>query len=115
MLMLLLGKVIHFLTYVNKIITIWKYSIKVKLCYEEKHLHEPIFKKSIWDESHFTVYVKKNLPHLFYEGTIAYEMMEIQDMKDLDAILVPISGGGMTAGIAIAAKGINPDIKGIKS
>jgi len=40
--------------------------------------------------------------------------MEIQDMKDLDAILVPISGGGMTAGIAIAAKGINPNIKGIK-
>ena len=39
-------------------------------------------------------------------------MMEIQHMKDLDAILVPISGGGMTAGIAIAAKGINPDIKG---
>ena len=64
---------------------------------------------------HFYSICKKNLPHLFYEGTIAYEMMEIQDMKDLDAILVPISGGGMTAGIAIAAKGINPDIKGIKS
>ena len=39
-------------------------------------------------------------------------MMEIQGFKDLDAILVPISGGGMTAGIAIAAKAINPDIKG---
>jgi len=30
----------------------------------------------------------------------------------LDAVLVPISGGGMTAGIAIAAKAINPNIKG---
>ena len=39
-------------------------------------------------------------------------MMKIQGFKDLDAILVPISGGGMTAGIAIAAKAINPDIKG---
>ena len=39
-------------------------------------------------------------------------MMEVQGLKDLDAILVPISGGGMTAGIAIAAKAINPNIKG---
>ena len=62
----------------------------------------------------FTVYVKIKSDIFSNEGTIAYEMLEIQDMKDLDAILVPISGGGMTAGIAIAAKGINPDIKGIK-
>ena len=33
-------------------------------------------------------------------------------LKDLDAILVPISGGGMTAGIALAAKALKPDIKG---
>ena len=32
-------------------------------------------------------------------------------MPELDAILVPISGGGMTSGIAIAAKSIKPDIK----
>lgn len=29
----------------------------------------------------------------------------------LDAIIVPISGGGMTSGIAVAAKGLKPDIK----
>ncbi len=71
--------------------------------------------KSIWDESFFYIFtvVEKVKTYTFScKGTIAYEMMEIQDMKDLDAILVPISGGGMTAGIAIAAKGINPDIKG---
>ena len=45
------------------------------------------------------------------QGTMAYEMLEIQNFRDLDAILVPISGGGMTSGIAIAAKNVNPDIK----
>jgi hypothetical protein len=38
--------------------------------------------------------------------------MAAQGFNHLDAILVPISGGGMTAGIAIAAKALNPDIKG---
>ena len=29
----------------------------------------------------------------------------------MDAIIVPVSGGGMISGIATAAKGINPGIK----
>ena len=32
-------------------------------------------------------------------------------MPELDCILVPISGGGMTSGICIAAKSIKPEIK----
>ena len=43
------------------------------------------------------------------QGTIAIEMLE--DIPDLDAIIVPIGGGGLIAGIAVAAKAINPDIK----
>ena len=43
------------------------------------------------------------------QGTMALEMLE--DVPDLDAILVPVSGGGMLSGISIAAKGINPKIK----
>ena len=43
------------------------------------------------------------------QGTIALEMLDI--MPDLDAILVPIGGGGLIAGIATAAKGINPNIE----
>ncbi|XP_048737963.2 serine racemase-like isoform X2 [Ostrea edulis] len=44
------------------------------------------------------------------QGTIAVEFLK--QVPDLDAILVPVSGGGMTSGIAIAAKAIKPDIKG---
>ncbi|XP_055957575.1 serine racemase isoform X2 [Patella vulgata] len=43
------------------------------------------------------------------QGTIAVEFLE--QVPDLDAILVPISGGGMLSGIAIAAKHIKPGIK----
>lgn len=43
------------------------------------------------------------------QGTIALEILE--DMADTDAILVPIGGGGLISGIAVAAKSINPNIK----
>lgn len=43
------------------------------------------------------------------QGTIALEILE--DAPHLDAIVVPIGGGGLIAGIAIAAKSLNPKIK----
>ena len=43
------------------------------------------------------------------QGTIAVEMLEQQ--PNLDAIIVPVSGGGMLAGIAAAAKSIKPSIR----
>ncbi len=43
------------------------------------------------------------------QGTIGLEMMEAR--PDLDTIIVPLSGGGLAAGIAIAAKAVNPDIR----
>ena len=38
-------------------------------------------------------------------------MMVKQNLMDLDAIIVSVSGGGMASGVAIAAKNLNPDIK----
>ena len=43
------------------------------------------------------------------QGTIGLEMMEAR--PDLDTILVPLSGGGLAAGVAVAAKSINPAVK----
>jgi threonine dehydratase len=40
------------------------------------------------------------------QGTIGLEMLEAH--PDLDVILVPVGGGGMISGIAIAANGIRP-------
>ena len=43
------------------------------------------------------------------QGTIALEMLE--DVPDLEILPVPIGGGGLIAGMAVAAKSINPDIR----
>lgn len=43
------------------------------------------------------------------QGTIGLEIME--DLPDVDMIVVPIGGGGLISGIAIAVKSINPNVK----
>lgn len=43
------------------------------------------------------------------QGTIAIEILD--ELPDADVILVPIGGGGLIAGIACAAKQINPNVK----
>lgn len=43
------------------------------------------------------------------QGTVAIEILE--KIPDLKQLIVPIGGGGLISGIAIAAKAINPDIK----
>ena len=43
------------------------------------------------------------------QGTVALEILE--DDPYLDAIVVPVGGGGLIAGVLIAAKAINPEIK----
>lgn len=43
------------------------------------------------------------------QGTIALEMLA--DAPDLDTLLVPLSGGGLIGGIALAAKALKPEIR----
>ena len=43
------------------------------------------------------------------QGVCAIEFLE--DAPDLDALIIPIGGGGLIAGCAIAAKAIRPDIQ----
>ena len=42
-------------------------------------------------------------------GTIGLEILE--DLPDVDAILVPYGGGGLSSGIATAARALKPDVK----
>lgn len=64
---------------------------------------------------------EKNIPYISSsddydimagQGTIATEFLN--QVPQLDAIFVPVSGGGMAAGIAVAAKAIKPDIKDLR-
>jgi len=51
-----------------------------------------------------------NDPHIIAgQGTIGLEIFE--QLRDVDDVLVPIGGGGLIAGIAIALKQLNPRIR----
>lgn len=43
------------------------------------------------------------------QGTVGMEILE--DLPEVDAIVVPVGGGGLLAGIAIAAKRLKPSVK----
>ncbi|MBP3380055.1 MAG: threonine ammonia-lyase [Ruminococcus sp.] len=43
------------------------------------------------------------------QGTIGLELIE--QIPDMDAVIVPIGGGGLISGVAFAIKSLNPDIK----
>ena len=50
--------------------------------------------------------IRRSLPD---KGTIALEMLE--DAPDLDTLVIPIGGGGLIAGNAIAARAKKPSIE----
>jgi threonine dehydratase len=43
------------------------------------------------------------------QGTIALEML--QDAPELDTLVIPVGGGGMIAGCAVAARGLKPELR----
>lgn len=43
------------------------------------------------------------------QGTVGLEI--VHDLPDVDVVLVPVSGGGLVAGIAAAVKGVRPSAK----
>jgi threonine dehydratase len=75
----------------------------------ERNLKAKQFEKDgkILVHSHADPYV------LAGQGTIALEILE--DCPDIDAIVVPVGGGGLISGISTAIKGINSSIKIIGS
>jgi threonine dehydratase len=43
------------------------------------------------------------------QGTAGLEL--VQDLPDVEAILVPVGGGGLIAGVAVVAKTVNPQVR----
>jgi len=64
----------------------------------------------IMDEKGYTLVHSYDDPKLIAgQGTVGLEIME--DADNLDTVVVPLGGGGLLAGVAVAIKEINPDIR----
>ncbi len=82
---------------------------------------EVILHGSIWDEAnekarelvaeHGLTYIHPfdDLELIAGQGTVGMEI--VTDWPEVDVIVVPIGGGGLISGIALAAKSINPGIR----
>lgn len=75
-------------------------------------VYDDAYKKALQlrDEMGYTFIHPFNDPDVIAgQGTIALELAE--QMPDLDAVIVPIGGGGLISGIAYTIKNLNPNVK----
>ncbi|HEY8888686.1 MAG TPA: threonine ammonia-lyase [Clostridium sp.] len=75
-------------------------------CYDEAYTEAKRLQK---EHDYVFVHPFDDLDVMYGQGTIACEIVE--EIEDIDCILVPVGGGGLIAGIALAAKALNPNIK----
>tara|TARA_B100001248_G_scaffold241870_1_gene208926 strand:+ start:35738 stop:36946 length:1209 start_codon:yes stop_codon:yes gene_type:complete len=74
--------------------------------YDEAYFHA----KELAKQNHYTFIPPFEDPYIIAgQGTTAIEIME--QVENLDAIIVPVGGGGLICGIALAVKKIKPSIK----
>ena len=93
----------------TKIVRTEAFGAKVLLHGESVNAAEPFAQELTAAESLTIVHPYDDELIVTGQGTIALEMLA--DVDDLDAIVVPIGGGGVIAGIATAAKALSPKIE----
>ena len=75
-------------------------------CYDEANTEA---KRLQAEHNYVFVHPFDDLDVMYGQGTIACEIIE--EINDIDCILVPVGGGGLIGGIALAAKALKPSIK----
>ena len=75
-------------------------------CYDESYTEAKKLEK---ENNYVFVHPFDDLDVMYGQGTIACEILD--EIKDIDCILVPVGGGGLIGGIALAAKALKPSIK----
>jgi threonine dehydratase len=94
---------------------------RIKLEAIRKYPVEVVVEGRLYDEAHAAAVADAEKSGRIYiqafddplimagHGTIGLEMLEA--VSDLDAVIVPVGGGGLIAGVATAVKAINPAIR----
>ncbi|MCT4595367.1 MAG: threonine ammonia-lyase [Anaeromicrobium sp.] len=75
-------------------------------CYDEAYEKALEIEK---DKGATFIHPFNDMDVIYGQGTIGLEILE--ELKDADALLVPIGGGGLISGISLAIKSINPKIR----
>ena len=92
-----------------KIEAIKNLGAEVILCGNDQAEAELECKKSVKDKGYVEVSPFDDPYVIAGQGTIGLEMLH--QRSDITAIVLPLSGGGLAAGVALAAKAKNPNIK----
>ena len=94
---------------ISKVEATKRYGAEVELvggCYDDAYARAI----ELRDEKNYTfVHPFDDENVIMGQGTIALEILN--DLDDIDAIIVPIGGGGLISGIAYAVKQIRPSVK----
>ncbi|RHN79425.1 putative ammonia-lyase, Serine racemase [Medicago truncatula] len=92
-----------------KVENIKRYDGNVNLAEDNMQSREEVMNKVRQETSAIYIPSSNDGRIMSGQGTISLEFLE--QIPQIDTLVVPISGGGMIAGIAIAAKAINPAIR----
>ena len=85
------------------------YGAIITYCEPTLEARETTLNKIIKETNATFIHPYNNFNVISGQGTAAYEL--INEIPDIDIIMAPVGGGGLLSGTAIAAKGINKNIK----
>ena len=93
----------------NKIENVQRYGGKIFYCEPNIKSREDTLEKMIQKSGGSIIHPYNDEKIIAGQGTAAKELIE--KVPDLDAIICPVSGGGLLSGTLLAAKNLKPDIK----
>ena len=93
----------------NKIENVQRYGGEIFYCEPNIKSREDTLEKMIQKSGGSIIHPYNDEKIIAGQGTAAKELIE--KVPDLDAIICPVSGGGLLSGTLLAAKNLKPDIK----